>query len=259
MHELTPIYTIDNCRFAAPLQWSLTIFWREPEPDDGWYAQLQSDLEPDGVRLLSHRFINVTTSQLAMSTLPHVAPITIVQRSKGRLSYLVRSRKPKPFKGNFAIRSIGNATRESVQHYVADQLGHHQMADPEVQRRLAQYQIDCSNVDLSQMQKTSHGVYWYNLHLVFVHRERWCEIRHDVMCDLHSMVLAASKKKGFRLASAGILPDHIHLLLGCSFDASPSDIAVGFLNNLAYVHGMKPIYQYGGFIGTVGEYTNKAI
>ena len=30
-------------------------------------------------------------------------------------------------------------------------------------------------------------------------------------------------------------------------DESPESVALGFLNNLAYVHGMRPIYQYGAF------------
>ena len=258
MSELTPIYTKDNCRFAAPLQWSLSIFWREPEPNSDWVSQFAEDLEPDGIRILSHHFSDSQTSQFAISTLPVVAPAAIVQRTKGRLYHLIRERKPKPFKGNFSIRSIGNATRESVENYVADQLGHHTMADPNVQGRLEQYQIVCEEVDLSQMQKTSHGVFWYNLHLVFVHRERWNEIRHEVLSRVKSMVLAVATKKSYRLARAGILSDHVHLLLGCPFDVFPEDVALGFLNNFAFAHGMKPVYQFGGFVGTVGEYTNKA-
>lgn len=160
MPDFTPIYTKDNSRFAAPLQWSLSIFWREPELADDWQSQLTKDLEPD--------------------------------------------------------------------------------------------------VDLSQMQRTSHGVFWYNLHLVFVHRERWNEVRHEILARVQSMVLAVAKKKSHRLARAGILPDHVHLVLGCPFDMSPCEVALGFLNNFAFVHGMKPVYQFGAFVGTVGEYTNKA-
>lgn len=258
MPALSPIYTKDNCRFAAPLQWSLSIFWREPELVDDWQSQLTSDLEPDGIRILSHHFCDLQTSQFAISTLPNVAPATIVQRTKGRLYHLIRKRKPKSFKGNFSIRSVGNATRESVEKYVAEQLGHHKMADQNVQARLEQYQVRCPEIDLSQMQKTSHGVFWCNLHLVFVHRDRWHEVRHEILTRVQSMVLAVAKKKSYRLARAGILPDHLHLVLGCPFDASPADVAIAFLNNLAFAHGMKPAYQFGGFVGTVGEYTNKA-
>jgi hypothetical protein len=258
MSDISPIYTKENCRFSAPLQWSLSIFWKEPELFDEWKTQLAVDLEPDGIRILSHHFTDSQTSQFAISTLPHVAPTTIVQRAKGRLYHLIRGRKPKPFKGNVSVRSIGNATRESVENYVADQLGHHKMADPRVQARLEQYQIVREEVDLSQMQKTSHGVFWYNLHLVFVHRERWNEVRHEILSCVQAMVLAAAKKKSYRLARAGILSDHVHLVLGCPFNASPEEAALGLLNNLAFAQGMKPVYQFGGFVGSVGEYTNKA-
>ncbi len=111
----------------------------------------------------------ITTSQFALSTLPHVSPKDVVQQIKGRLYYCVRDRKPKPFKGNFAIRSVGSVTRQVTENYVADQLG-----------------------------------------------------------------------------------------LGAPFESSPLEVALCFLNNLAFVHEMKPIYQFGGYVGTAGEYTNKA-
>ena len=135
MLHLTPIYTRENCRFSCPLQWGLTVFWRKPEPDDGWYQDLATATEPDGIRLLSHRFSEPETSQFAISTQPQVSPLLVVQRVKGRLQHLV----------------------------------------------------------------------------------------------------------------------------GCPIEAAPEEVALGFLNNLAHAHEMKPIYQYGGFVGTVGEYTTKAM
>jgi len=33
-------------------------------------------------------------------------------------------------KRNYALRSFGPTTRDAVEKYVADQLGHHRMADP---------------------------------------------------------------------------------------------------------------------------------
>ena len=98
-----------------------------------------------------------------------------------RANHLIRERKPKPFSRYFSIDSVGNAPRDAVEAYVAEQLDHHKIADANVQDRLKKYQISCPEVDLSRMQKTSHGVFWYNLHLVFVHRERWNEDRHTVL------------------------------------------------------------------------------
>ena len=259
MPDLTPIYTRENCQFSCPLQWGLSVFWRTPERDDSWYQDLAAATEPDGIRLLSHRFSKPGVSQFVISTQPHVSPLLVVQRVKGRLQHLVRQRLPKAFHGNYAIRSVGSVPRETVEAYVADQLGHHKMADPRVQDRFTRYQIERPELDLSQPQRTSHGTYWYNLHMVLVHQERWAEVRDDVLQRVHDMIIRSSDTKGYRLSRAGILADHVHLVLGCPIEAAPDEVALGFLNNLAFVHGMTPIYQYGGFVGTVGEYTMKAM
>jgi len=88
---MDPIYTRENCRFSYPLQWSLTIYWRAAQVDSFPFETLKTTLEPDGIRILNHRYIDQTTSQFVLSTKPHVSPELIVQRVKGRLQYLVRA------------------------------------------------------------------------------------------------------------------------------------------------------------------------
>jgi hypothetical protein len=61
------------------------------------------------------------------------------------------------------------------------------------------------------------------------------------------------------LSRAGILADHIHLAIGCPIEVAPCDIALSFLNNLAFAHGMKPVFQFGAFVGTFGEYHQGAV
>lgn len=255
----SPIYTRDNCRFVGPLQWGLTVFWRTPPGRDDWVGELSTALAPDGIRLLGHRFESPAVSQFAISTQPQVAPLLIVQRVKGRLQYLVRGQWPKPFRGNYALRSFGKVTREVVEKYVAGQVDHHPLADPRVDERLRRHQIVNQDVDLSQPQKTTQGLFWHNLHVVLVHRERWMDLRDEVLRGVRDMIVGASRSKGYLLSRAGILPDHVHLTLACPFDAAPADVAMGFLNNLAYVHGMKPMFQYGAYVGTFGEYDNGAV
>jgi REP element-mobilizing transposase RayT len=241
------------------LQWGLTIFWRScPERDD-WFAGLVEALEPDGIRLLGHRFESPDVSQFAISTQPHVTPLLIVQRVKGRLQYAVRQRWPKALRGNYALRSFGNVTREVVERYVASQVEHHPMADARVTERLRRCQIVQEEVDLAQPQRTSQGLFWHNLHLVLVHRERWREVREEVLLAVRDRILAASRAKGYLLSRAGILPDHVHLTLGCPIDVAPAEVALGFLNNLAHLQGMWPAFQFGGFIGTFGEYDSRAV
>jgi hypothetical protein len=158
MSRPDPIYTRDNCSFSSPLHWGLTVFWREPMERDDWFPGLAAATEPDGIRLLGHRF----------------------------------------------------------------------------EKR-------------------------HNLHVVLVHRERWNEVREDVLASVRDMVVRAAEAKGYLLSRAGVLADHVHLLLGCPIDVAPDEVALGFLNNLAFAQGMRPVYQYGAFVGTVGEYTTGAL
>ena len=87
MLPLTPIYTHENCRFSCPLQWGLTVFWRKPEPDDGWWQDLAAATEPDGIRLLSHRFSEPETSQFAISTQPHLNNLAYAHEMKPIYQY----------------------------------------------------------------------------------------------------------------------------------------------------------------------------
>lgn len=51
----------------------------------------------------------------------------------------------------------------------------------------------------------------------------------------------------------------MHLVLGCNLTDSPVEVVLGYLNNLAHAQGMRRVYQYGYFVGTVGEYDLGAI
>ncbi len=73
------------------------------------------------------------------------------------------------------------------------------------------------------------------------------------------MIRDSSHQKGYLLSDAGVLPDHVHILAGCPFEESPQAVALGFLNNLAYAQGMRSVYQFGAFVGTVGEYNFSAL
>ena len=73
------------------------------------------------------------------------------------------------------------------------------------------------------------------------------------------MLLKSSRAKGHRLTQAAILADHLHLVLGCQLTESPLQVALGYLNNLAYAQGMRAVYQKGFYAGTVGEYDLAAI
>ncbi len=249
-----PIYTIDTCKPAYQLNWALSLFWHVPVADVAWLSELQAATEADGVRVLEHRFVKPGVSQLLVSSRPEVAPHRVVWSVKGRLQHLVRREHPKAFRRNYALRSIGSASREAIERYIAGQVEHHPMADPRVQERLQVYQIHNPEVDLSAGRQNAHALYWYNLQVCFVNDGRWREIRHDVLAGMRDMIIRASGKKGHLLSRAGIVPDHVHLALGCNLDESPAEVALSYMNNLAYACGQKRVFAFGFYVGTFGEY-----
>lgn len=249
-----PLYTAKNTRVAYQLNWSYALFWREPPQSLDWYPELQAVTEPDHIRLLNHAFCEPNVSKFLVSTTPEVVPELIPQRVKGRLQHLLQRTMPRAFQRNYSLRSIGSTKRDKVEAYVASQLGHHSMADARVQARLEEYQVHDETVDLSRQRQTSHAIYWYSLHLVFVMRDRDMHLQDETLTAIRNMICAAAKKKKHSLSRAAVLPDHIHLTIGCDLAESPEQVALSYLNNLAFAVGMKTIFEYGYWVGTFGEY-----
>jgi len=255
-----PIYTPQNCKPAFKLYWTLSIFWKEkPIPAENWLDALKPLTEKDGVRILEYRHNNNKTSQFLLSTQPRVSPSNAIRSIKGRLQHQIRAQIPKAFKGNYSIKSVGSAKLEVVQRYLNSQLEHHKMADPKVQARFSKYQFDNPKIDLVPPRYSAHGQFIYNLHLVFVHKERWREIRDEQLVKNRDMIQHAALKKGHLLSKVSILPDHIHMTLGCDVKESPLEVSLGYLNNLSYAYEMRPVFQYGFYAGTFGEYDLGAI
>lgn len=121
------------------------------------------------------------------------------------------------------------------------------------------FQLHFPEVNLAEPQFSSHGRYLYNLHLVLIHDSRWREVREDRLAITRDLIVRAAAKKQHRLSRVAILPDHVHVTLGCRPDESPEEVALGYLNNLAYAHGMKLLFRYGYYVGTFGKYDMGAI
>jgi hypothetical protein len=256
---MNPLYTPENCQPAYQLDWSYSLFWHEEPGDSSWFNALQRACASDGIRLLGHEFTPPDTSQFLVSSLPSVPPELVAQRVKGRLQYLLRGENRKPFRRNYGLRSTGSTKRTKLDHYLAGQLEHHPLADERMHQRLAAFQIHQPEVDLGQAQQTTHGRYWYNLHLVFVNIGRGREVRQSILQALHDRILAAAQKKGHLLSRAAILPDHLHLLLGCPLPSSPEEVGLSYMNNLAHACEMKAIFRFSYFAGTFSEYDLGAI
>ena len=73
------------------------------------------------------------------------------------------------------------------------------------------------------------------------------------------MIVTAARQKGLRLSRISLFADHLHVTLGCGYEQSPEDVVSAYLNNLAYVHGMKEVYCHSYYMGTFGEYDMGAV
>jgi len=250
-----PIYTSDNCTPAYQLNWSYSLFWRRAALDAShWQDALNDSLKPDGIAILKCHQPQKNVTQLLLSTLPNVSGKFLVQRVKGRFQHLIREQMPSAFRRNYSLTSVGSTKREKLEAYVAQQIDHHRYADPRFRALLRRFQIVRPEVDLSEPRATSHALYAFNIHVVLQVQSGESAYDERSLNAWHEMIARASQAKGHRLSRAAILPNHLHLLLGCQLDESPEQVALGYLNNLSYACGMKPVFRYSYYVGTFGEY-----
>ena len=96
-------------------------------------------------------------------------------------------------------------TREVVEDYVRGQPGHHPMSDPRVQAMFERNQICNPDVDLSLPRQGDHAIYWYNLHIVLVHVERFRDVSAERIAGRRKMILGVCQKHEYLLSRAGIV------------------------------------------------------
>jgi hypothetical protein len=255
MTSPAPIYTAENCTPAYQLNWAISFFANAPLPNaESWAQPLRDAVAKDDIRVLEHRLPSSRVVQFLASTKPAAAPSFVLQRLKGRLQYLLRDRMPQAFRRNYRLESVGSAGRDVIEAYVQDQLAHHPMADAWIQERFQWVQIVAEDVDLSAVRFTAHGQFIYNLHVVLEHADGWCAVELKFLRATCEMIRGVCRKRGFLLSRAGIVASHLHLAIGCGIEDAPESVCLCLLNNLAYAHGMKPIYRFGYYAGTFGNF-----
>jgi REP element-mobilizing transposase RayT len=133
------------------------------------------------------------------------------------------------------------------------------LADQRFREMLARFTVVDSYVDLARPTESNSGRYWYNLHLVFVVSERYRIGDESTLAKIRDAVPRICHKKGYAASTYAVLPDHVHLALRGDIAETPEEIALSFLNNLAFVLDQRPWWQAGYYAGTVGEYAMAAV
>jgi REP element-mobilizing transposase RayT len=259
-----PIYTAENVRAPASHLRYAWSGWPSSAsfpnlPADAFWKPLDESWEKDGLRRLALKWTPAMI-QFTFSVTPKVTPVFFAGRVKGRLQHaLRRAGVPVDFSRKLGMRTIGENHRPEVEAYISNQVANEKLVDPRFQALLQSLVVEDKNVDLSQPTESNSGRYWYNLHLVLVVRERYRIGEPENLRTIRDTCLKIAGKKGYRVSRLAVLPDHLHASLRGNIEQSPEDIALSFLNNLAFVMGQQALWQFGYYVGTFSEYDMGAV
>ncbi len=260
---LEPLYRPEHLHTAYQLRYSWTGWLKSawgnlPAPN---ILEMVDPLwEQDGFRRLEHAWTG-DRIQITFSARPVVSPVFLATRAKGRLQYLFRN-EASAFPGftrKVSVRSIGEHTSQGVTSYIASQVEKEAYVDPRYIALLQQFTRTFPAVDLAVPNESARGQYWYNLHVVLVAACRSQLHNPSQLQTLYDRSLKIAEKKGHRVAAISTMPDHLHLALRGNIEHSPVEIALAFLNNLAYALGQVRMWQDGFYAGTFSEYDMDAI
>lgn len=212
----------------------------------------------DGLELEDHTW-GTRQVQLTFRALPGHAPVWIARRAKGRLDHALRGMGVSvSFSRKVGLRAFGHNRTSVVEAYVRDQLKHVDLADERYRQRLASVSIHRPGVDLSEPSVSSHGRYWYNLHLVLVVAGRYRIGNPPFLRELREGIIDQVALSGCELKRAAIMPDHLHLALRGSPHRSPTEIAVALQQATAEVARCR-FWEEKFYVGTFGAYDCGAV
>ena len=263
IHDLAkprPIYTPRGVRPVHALRYDWTGWLSEeskaPFPPNTFrlIEQTAPLWEADGIRLDDFRH-HRGSLQLLFECGPDVPPVYFASRVKGRLQHALRQGAAWPrFSRKVSVRTLGENVRAAVEGYLGKQVRKEGFVDPRFRARLSQYTIEDETVDLAEPTLTNSGRYWYNIHLVFVTAGRRRTGSDEIFTAIRDGSLRIAKKKGYLIKSLSVMPDHTHVALRGAIDDTPEDIALAFMNNLAFLLGRDRVWKDEYYVGTFSEY-----
>jgi REP element-mobilizing transposase RayT len=256
----SPLYSAVPDKIAYHLRYAWTGW-----PTSGSIPQVDLEIikplwETDGLRLLETHFSSQEV-QLAFSTKPHVDPVFLAARAKGRLQHAIRTASSDfaGFSRKVAVRAVGDNTTADVERYIEHQVPKERFVDTRFETEMEQYTVVCPEVDLREASESLQGRYWYNLHIVLIVADRDRVVDRKTLTTLRDGALRIAAKKACTIARLAVMPDHMHVALRGDIRQSPQEIALSFQNNLAYLLGQKRLWNDGFYVGSFGEYRFNAI
>src|SRR6056297_1697604 len=256
----TPIYTSNTIHSSAfHVRYGWTGWTSDgpfpPLPDAAFFERLDLALEADGIRRLESNW-STRQIQIICSIKPTVSPVLFVARMKGRLR---QAHTPVRFRRKISFRSIGENKRRQVEAYIEKQVTKERFVDKRFSEFMQSFTTAHGSARLDQPTETGSGRYWFNLHLVLVTESRMRFTDERSLKRISEMCDKAALKKAYQLASRSVMPDHIHLALRGNIEQSPEEIALTFMNNIAFAFGQKAVFRPGYYVGTFGEYDMGAV
>ena len=177
-----------------------TVGTRFPDAMESLLAAPSADWEVDHLRLLEYSF-SPERVLMTFSVTPQVSPVFFVARVKGRLQHALRQAgTPVKFSRKVAMVSIGENHREDVEQYIQQHGAKEAHGDSALEERLRPFTVVNSAVDLSLPSETTSGRYWYNLHLVLVHAERWRNANPQWLGKIRDQSFRIAEKKGYEIS-----------------------------------------------------------
>lgn len=249
------IYLADNCSVAYQLNWSLSVFGKTRLPSPECVIdKLQASISKDDLRILDFRQLDANVAQFFISSRPKHSPASIVRSIKGRWQYAARDTEWIRFRRNYRITSLGASNSDVLDAYVASQTQRHPMVDLGLQAMLESLQFHDPKVEPAAVRRSCSGEFAHALQVVLETDSGWSETRLDVLTAYREMIIETCQKHNWLLSRIGLLSNHMHILLSAGVDDSPQDIALSLLNDLARTQGMRPVFKFGYYVGTYGEY-----
>ena len=224
-----------------------------PSPPAAFFEALAAAWKADGLELHSRAW-TPEQIQLTFQTAPHVAPVFLAARVKGRLQHALRQAAMScEFSRKTAVRSLGDNRSPEVEGYLRQQAIRAELADERYRATLQAAGFEDAAVDLSVPTETTKGRYWFNLHLVAVTADRFRIGKEDFLDKVRAGVWAWAEETGSRLKAFAPMPDHVHVAVRGNPERSPVELAEALWRRLNQAAGCCLMGE-NVYAGTFSEY-----